>query len=181
MLAYTVRKPGGTKDREFDAYKGLLEESGIDLSRVPRTQESASGNRWLYVWRDRILAERFTRELSTRTRDRSWEVVEFDRVEEEVGPLAPLDIVAERIADGTVFRLTSTSQERIMRRFPNSQLGGEVFWGTETRRRVESVYGPIWDQVAKVLTGLSEVQWESLGGYRILELSEIVLYEGSRQ
>ncbi len=43
MRVYTVRKPGGTKDREFAAYASLLEESGIDLSRVPRTQEPGAG------------------------------------------------------------------------------------------------------------------------------------------
>jgi hypothetical protein len=177
MRVYTVHKPDGTKDREFEAYKGLLEESGIDLSQVPRTQEPGTGHRWLYVWNDRTFAERFRRELSTRTRDPSWEVYEFDQPQEEVGPLAPLDIVAEHTSDGTVFRLAPTSQERIMRSFPNAHLTGEVFWGTERQRTHEHDRGPIWDQVASTLTGLSAEQLETLGGYRIVEWVEKVLYE----
>src|SRR5437016_558755 len=143
MRVYTVRKPGGTKDREFAIYAGLLEESGIDLSQVPRTQEPGTSNRWLYVWRDRTSADRFKRELSSRTRDTSWEVYEFDLPVEEVGPLAPLEIIAERTTDGTAFRLAPTSQERIVRRFPDARLAGEVFWGTQARQDYERGRGPI--------------------------------------
>src|SRR5437868_10393953 len=121
MRAYTVTKPGGTTDREFASYKDLLEEIGFDLSGVPRTREPGMSNRWLYVWQDRLSAERFARELAARTEDRAWTIRE-DLPVEDVGPLAPLDITADRTSDGTVFRLTPGSQQRIMRRFPNARL-----------------------------------------------------------
>src|SRR5262249_62127507 len=40
MRVYTVRKSVGTKDSEFEIYKGLLEEIGVDLSR--RSEEHTS-------------------------------------------------------------------------------------------------------------------------------------------
>ena len=39
MLVYTVTKPVGTKDKEFEAYTRLLEEVGIDVSNSPRVPE----------------------------------------------------------------------------------------------------------------------------------------------
>ena len=35
MDVFTVTKPGGTKDYEFEAYTGLLEEIGVDVANVP--------------------------------------------------------------------------------------------------------------------------------------------------
>ena len=66
MRVFTVRKPGGNTDREFQAYIDLLEEIGIDIADVPRTPEPGTTNRWLYVWRSRPQAERFARELGER-------------------------------------------------------------------------------------------------------------------
>src|SRR5947209_3149631 len=103
MRAFAVMKPGGTKNHEFDAYKALLEEIGIDLSNAPRIQEPGTGRRWLYVWQDQGAAQRFARELGARTRDSSWTIHEFDLPPEESGPLAPLDVIAEPVTDGTVY------------------------------------------------------------------------------
>ena len=36
MLVYAVTKPGGTRDREFDAYTRLLEDVRIDVSDAVR-------------------------------------------------------------------------------------------------------------------------------------------------
>ena len=59
MLVYTVSKPVGTKDREFEAYTRLLEEVGIDVSNSPRVPDPGTDRRWLYAWQKRIEAERF--------------------------------------------------------------------------------------------------------------------------
>ena len=177
MRAYTVIMPGGTNNHEFDAYKGLLEEAGVDLSTVPRTHEPETPNRWLYVWRERALAERFARELRLRTRNRNWEVNEFERGQDEIGPLAPLDIIAFRHPEGETFRLTPASQERIMRRFPDARLSNEVFWSKETRNDYERQHGSIWNQTAIILMGLSERQVQQLGGYRVISPDGSVLHE----
>jgi hypothetical protein len=172
-------KPGGTKNHEFEAYKAFLEEIGIDLSNVPRVQEPDTGGRWLYVWRDRGAAQAFARELGVRTRDSSWAVHEFDLPVEESGPLAPLDVIADPVAGGTVFRLSTASQERITRRFPNTRLAGEVFVPTQTQQETEGDHGPVWDQVILRLSGLSEAQVNELGGYRVYETVRRTLYESA--
>ncbi len=175
-------KTRGTKDREFAVYAALLEEIGIDLSRVPRTEEPGTDNRWLYVWKNRVFADRFRRELVSRTRDRSWELYEFEMPVEEVGPLVPLEIIAMPTGDGTEFRLTPSSQDRIMRRFPNAHLAGESFWGTAIREDYQKKQGPIWNQVAIRLASLSQQQFQELGGYRVVEAdSGTVLYDSRVQ
>jgi hypothetical protein len=102
MRGFVVTKPGGTKNHEYEVYKAFLEEIGVDLSNAPRVPESGPARRWLYVWRDRVVAQRFARELGIRTRDNSWTIQEYDLPAEESGPLAPLDVIAEPVADGTL-------------------------------------------------------------------------------
>ena len=68
MRVYTVRKPGGNTDKEYEAYTELLEEVGIDLANAPRTPEPGTTNRWLYVWKSRPQAERFARARRTSSR-----------------------------------------------------------------------------------------------------------------
>ncbi len=177
MRVYTVRMPGGTKDREFDAYKGLLEEAGVDLSAVPRTHEPETRNRWLYVWREEPLAERFARELRLRTRNPAWEVHEFEVAQDDLGPLAPLDIVAFLNPDEDTFRLTPNSQERVMRRFPDARLADKVSWPKQTRADYEQQHGPIYRQTAVALMGLSDRQIQQLGGFRIVKPDGSVLHE----
>jgi hypothetical protein len=179
MRGFTVMKPGGTRDHEYEAYKALLEEIGIDLSKVPRIQEPGTNRRWLYVWQDRTAAQRFARELGVRTRDSSWAIHEFDLPVEESGPLAPLDVIADPVANGTAYRLSTASQERILRRFPNTRLTGEVFFSTQAQHDHERERGPVWDQVILQLSGLSAAQVNELGGYRVSEVVRRTLYDSA--
>ncbi len=167
MRVFTVTKPEGTKDAEFEAYVRLLEEIGIDVSNAPRVAEPGTSRRWLHVWHSQPEAERFTRELRTRTRDQSWEMYSFDSDAEFEGPVAPLEIIAVPTVGGTEYRLHPKGQERILREYPNSRLVPQVFWSRETQHDYESTHGPIWNQVAILLTGLSEEQISKLGGYTI--------------
>src|SRR5437868_5417001 len=127
MHVFTVTKPGGTTDYEFEAYIRLLEEIGIDVSRAPRTPEPETGGRWLHVWHRRPEAERFARELRIRTRDQSWFVQALEMEEESEGAIAPLEILAIRTREGTVFQLHPNTLERVSRGFPNARLAPEVF------------------------------------------------------
>jgi hypothetical protein len=179
MRAFTVMKPGGMKDREFEVYRAFLEEIGIDLTNVPRVQEPGTGRRWLYVWRDQSHAQAVARELRVRTRDSSWAAHELDLPTEESGPLAPLDVIAQRVADGTVYRLSTASQERIIRRHPNARLAGEVFFSTQAQEDHERDRGPVWDEVITRLSGLSEAQVKEMGGYRVYEICIRALYESA--
>jgi hypothetical protein len=179
MRRFTVLKPGGTTDHDFEAYKALLEEIGIDLSNVPRVQDPSNARRWLYVWRERAAAERFARELRVRTQDNSWATRELDLMAEESGPLAPLDVIAEPVTDGTAYRLSTASQERIMKRFPNARLAGVVVLSTQTLQDYERDGGPAWDQVIILLSGLTADQVDELGGYRVYETYRRTLYEST--
>jgi hypothetical protein len=177
MRVYTVRKPGPNIDREFQAYIDLLEEIGIDIANVPRTPEPGTTNRWLYVWRSRPQAERFARELGGRLRDSSWTVHEFDLPDEERGPLAPLVIWAIPTTEGTVFRLDSKSQARVMHHFPNAKLAGETLFPTDVRHDYERQNGPVWNQVIIILTGIPAEAIDRLGGVRILYENGEILHE----
>ncbi len=179
MRIFTVTKPVGTKDHEFEAYKALLEEIGIDLSNAPRVPEPGTSNRWLYAWRDRATAQHFARELSRRTHDGSWTIHEFDRPAEDLGPLAPLDVIAESVAEGTIYRLSTASLERIMKRFPNARLAGEIFFSDQSKQDYERGHGPVWDHVIGLLSGLSMDQVNELGGYRVYETVVRTLYESA--
>ena len=186
MRAYTVRKSGPNTDREFQTYVNLLEEIGIDIANVPRTPDPGTGNRWLYVWESKPLAERFSRELGARLRDSSWEVYEFEVEEEERGPLAPLTIRSISTSEGTAFRLEQKSLQRLLQYFPNARLQGEakipqqVLFPAEVREDFERQHGPVWDQVIIILTGLSEKEISRLGGIRILDEDGRVLHERLR-
>ncbi len=183
MRVYTVVRPGGNTDKEFQAYTELLEEVGIDLANAPRTPEPGTTNRWLYVWKSRPQAERFARVLVERLRDPSWIVHDFDLSHEESGPLAPLTILSIPVRNGTVFKLEASSQARIMQHYPNARLRGEVQedvtleFPSDLREDFERQHGQVWDQVIILLTGISEEEIDRLGGIRIVTLNGEVLHE----
>jgi len=177
MPVYTVERPGGTKDQEYQAYVDLLEEIGIDITNVPRTPEPGTTNRWLYVWRDSVQAERFARELQRRTRDPLWRVHEFELRAEEHGPLAPLTILSIPTSEGTAFRLEPNSQERLTRHYPNAPLAGEIFLSERDWEALEQQQGTIWNQLVKWLTGMPDQLLGQLGGIRVVDEDGAVLYE----
>ena len=186
MQAYTVLKPLAIREREYQAYTGLLEGIGIDINDVPRIAEPSTKNRWLYVWSDRNRADLFARELQRQTEDRSWTIHEIDLPVEEHGPLAPLVIMAIESPDGTKFRVVPESQQRVMRCFPNARLKGEkfysekdrvLFFSTETRGDYERQHGPIWSQVAIQLLGIPLESIARLGGFRVVTPEGEILHE----
>ena len=174
MIAYTVRKPSPNTDKEFQAYIDLLEDIGIDIAEVPRTPDPGKSNRWLYVWTNKRLAERFARELGSRLRDPSWfvhelELADADLSNERRGPLAPLTILSIPTSEGTEFRLEPASQERILKHFPNARPSGQVTFPEQARQDFEWQNGPVWDQVIILLTGVPEEAIARLGGVRIVD------------
>jgi hypothetical protein len=188
MQVYTVRKQGANTDREFQAYIDLLEDIGIDITNVPRTLEPDTTNRWLYVWTNKILAERFARELGARLRDPSWFVHQFELPDDHVpegarGPLAPLTIVSIPTSEGTEFRLEAKSLERILQHFPNARMKGHVelpqsvLIPSPVREEYERQHGPVWDQVILTLTGVPDEAIDRLGGIRIKDEEGRVVHE----
>ncbi|OGV39510.1 MAG: hypothetical protein A2X48_12805 [Lentisphaerae bacterium GWF2_49_21] len=187
MRVYTVRRNCPNTDEEFQAYVDLLQDIGIDITRVPRTPEPGTTNRWLYVWKNRQLAEKFAIELGKRLRSSSWAVHEFEIQgdsfpDETIGPLAPLTIISSSTDDDTSFRLDPKSIERISTHYPNAKLGGfkimeNLHVSAEVLQDFESCHGPIWNQVVIFLTGLSREEIKRLGGVRIIDDAGRVLYK----
>jgi hypothetical protein len=170
MEVFTVTKPGGTRDYEFEAYTRLLEEVGVDVGNVPRVPEPETTRHWLYTWRRKEEAEAFARELRRRTRDGSWHVYQFNIAEEARGPVAPLDIFEVRNEDqGFMYYLAPASRERIIRAYPNTRLLANI---TISQRDLEGISGQHgdrwWDQMGRELTRLTREQVLSLGGYRVI-------------
>jgi hypothetical protein len=170
MDVFTVMKPGGTKDYEFEAYTRLLEDIGVDVANVPRVPEPGTHRRWLYTWQRKTEAEAFARELKRRTGDGSWHVHQFKIEEEDRGPVAPLDIYQVREEDqGVMYYLAPASRARVIRAYPHTRLDASVTISKEDLERIKQQHGDIWwNQMRILLTGLTKEQVLSLGGYRVI-------------
>jgi hypothetical protein len=170
MHVYTVAKPVGTKDAEFEAYARLLAERGIDISNAPRTEEPGTQNRWLYVWDDRADAERFRDDLIKRTRQKDWYVRGFDADAVPRGPLEPLTIYFGREGDGFTYKLHPNSKELIRKKFPGVKPIDSIFVGTDTQQDVRIQFGQSWwDQLSIMLTGISLDKIMNVGGYQVYD------------
>jgi hypothetical protein len=169
VLVYTVTKPVGTKDSEFEAYLRLLEDVGIDVSNSPRVPEPGTDRRWLYAWQKKIEAERFADELRRRTGDADWMVYQFEVASEERGPVAPLDIARLPDQDGYTYYLTPASRERVATAFPGSRLPANLNFPIGVEQDFLREKGDEgWMEIARLLTGRTDDEIESLGGVRVI-------------
>ncbi len=169
-MAFTVTRPGGTKDREFAGYARLLEQRNIDLTWTRRTPEPGTENRWLYVWGDQEAAEAFARELRKVTRDKAWFVSEVAKEQVSEGPLGPVEIDVGCQTSGCTYMLHPRSLGFLKKKFPDARTVPSVFLGTNVQiGREEQFQNTVWDQVATLLTGLTGTQLEELGGYSIYD------------
>ncbi len=169
MEVFTVTKPGGTKDYEFQAYTRLLEEIGVDVANVPRVPEPETHRRWLYSWTRKKEAEGFASELRVRTRDGSWRVENLKIEKEALGPVAPLDIYEVRDSENEFkYYLGPASRERVIRAYPHTKLY-PVSVSLQNRESLKQQFGETWwDQLCILVTGLSVEKVLSLGGYRLI-------------
>ncbi len=169
MAVYTVTKPGGTKDREFEAYTELLEDVGIDVSNSPRVPEPETDNRWLYAWKNKIEAERFAAELRRRTNDASWIVYPFEADAEERGPVAPLEIATTPEQDAYTYYLTPASRERVIAAYAGTKLPLSLKVGIDKQQDLLRQQGSEWwMELSRILTGHDDEAIDSLGGVRIV-------------
>lgn len=74
-----------------------------------------------------------------------------------------------RQSDGCTYQLHPRSSDEIRSRFPRARPVPSVFIGYETQAEFEELHGPIWRQVALMLTGLSWEQIEAMGGVRLYD------------
>jgi len=142
----------------------------MDLPNVPRTAEPETKRRWLYTWKKKEEADSFAGELKRRTRDNSWYVYSFEAEKEERGPVAPIDIYATQDSEGFTYALRSDKPGTNHHCLPSHEAVPEsVLFHPDTARFIRQ-HGDNWGgQVCKLLTGLTDEQVRSLGGYRIFQ------------
>lgn len=171
-MGFTVnRNDAGTKDAEFEAYARLLRQRGVDLGRLPRAPEPRTGRRWLYVWDSRENAQEFADELSRRTGDDAWIVVQVDAPPSE-GPMGPIIVQVGRRATGLAFGLHPLSRAMIRSAFPDAKgRAATVSINFETYQDFKTTHGSIDDlarEVVPTLTGLTLEELQELG-YALIE------------
>jgi hypothetical protein len=167
-VAYT---DAGIKRRDFDVYVRLLQKRGIDWSNTGRVPESKTSNRWLYVWTDRAEAEAFCAELQSETRDKNWHVRQLPAgTQPSVGSLFRVLIFMRRQDSSADFSLHPHTRTLIHRRFPKARPVSSITIDWMTKSDFEQQQGPIWDQIATMLTGLNVEQLDSLDGYQVYDL-----------
>ena len=72
-------------------------------------------------------------------------------------------ILAGLQTDGTTYRLHPVSRERLRVAFPTIAQAPSVFVGFDTQADFESLHGPMWGQIAMLLTGLSLQRLREMG------------------
>jgi hypothetical protein len=178
MMVYTVTKPGGTRDQEFEAYTRLLENVRIDVANAPRVPEPGTERRWLYAWKKKAEAEAFAAELRRRTGDASWVVYDFEIDAEEHGPVAPLEVAAVPEEGGYLYYLTPASRERVVDAHRGTRFPPGITISVEQQhdllRDRESGW---WMEAARLLTGRSDEEIDALGGVRFVVGEHNVLFE----
>lgn len=174
-MSFTVAHRGGTKDLEFEAYVRLLAKHNVKVDQLERVPEPGTHNRWLYVWPQKKDAEAFRDELAKTTRDKGWYVHELNSTEQKQvteGPLGPISIYTGLQPDGRAFALHPQSRAIIRNKYPHAARVDNVFVGlaqaadwTSTGQSEDALY----DQIALLLTGLSEEQLAEFGGFRVYD------------
>src|SRR5262249_9730048 len=124
VMGFTVTRPAGAKDAEFQEYMRLLLQQDVDLTNAPRMLEPNTGRRWVHVWDSEEGAKTFAKELKKRT-DKAWYV---EKVQEPSrGPLGPIMVQLRRQATGLVFGLHPLSQALVESLYPDAFGSTTVF------------------------------------------------------
>ncbi len=166
-MGFTVSHVHGMNTQpEFEAYARLLNQRGVNLGKLPRSPDPATGQRWLHVWNTREQAESFADELNRRVRNNNWSVVEVDAVPSE-GPLGPVIIQVGRRAEGWVLGVHPLSRAMIHSGFEGAkQTLTRVTIDSEKLQDFLTTQGDpeeLAHEVLLGLTGLSATDLDSLG------------------
>lgn len=72
-------------------------------------------------------------------------------------------------SDGCVYELHPRSMLDLKDKFPTVRAAPSVFIGYNTQDEFEALHGPMWLQIAQMLTGLGPSQIKKLGGAQIYD------------
>jgi hypothetical protein len=177
-MMFTVSMPGGPADFELEGYVRCLEKVGVNIANTPRVVDPVTGKWWLATWSREVDARQFAADVRQETENDNWKVYAVPDGKPSTGPLGPIEILVSCRSDGCGYGLSPLSQNLILKRFPQAILAPTVFIATWIPSEMEKTQRPIWEQVARILTGLSEDQLNQLGGYRVIDYrSKRVLQE----
>src|SRR5947208_5328526 len=154
-MGFTVTRPGGTKNSEFEAYARLLRQQGKELGNLPRVPDPENPRRrWVYVWNTQEEAEQFADELKDQTGDNGWRV-EPTAAPPSNGPFGPVLIQLARRSDGLVLALHPLSLAMIQEAFPGVIPGvTNAFINTQTWKEFLKTRGSLGDLVKGIVPSL---------------------------
>ncbi|MCB9553726.1 MAG: hypothetical protein R3F65_01575 [bacterium] len=97
--------------------------------------------------------------------------------------MKPIQININPEREGCYYELEPLSRRRVKAAYPDVKVAPMVFIGYQTRNDFEAVHGPMWQQVAMVLTGLSMGQLADLGGVDLFDVTtqEIIAHVPLRE
>lgn len=174
-MGFTVTRPVGTKDAEFEAYVRLLRQQGKELGNLPRVPDPENPKRrWVYVWDTQQEAQHFADELKEETGYNGWRV-EPTAAPPSNGPFGPVLFQLARRSDGLVLALHPLSLAMIREAFPKAPPAAtNAFVNRETWNDFQQTQGSLSDLVETVipsLTGLSMDQLTDLG-YAVIDADD---------
>jgi len=171
-MGFTVTRPVGTKDAEFEAYARLLRQQGKDLGNLPRVPDPENPTRrWVYVWNTQDEAQHFADELKEQTGDADWRV-EPTTAPPSNGPFGPVLIQLARRSDGLAFALHPLSLAMIRKAFPDATPGtSNAFINTRTWDDFRTTHGGLNDLVEEIIPSLTGLGMEQLTdlGYAVID------------
>ncbi len=83
--------------------------------------------------------------------------------------MSTLQIDIGRQSDGCVYMLHPLTRRALEQRFPGVHRIPDVFVGYDTKADFEAMHGPLWKQIATILTGLTWEQIEEMGGVTLYD------------
>jgi len=79
--------------------------------------------------------------------------------------MSPIVIEVGKQMNGATFRLSPKTEAMLAARIPDWSPASSIFVSFDTQWDFNRLLGPMWTQIAMLLTGLSEKQIQSLGGF----------------
>ena len=151
-MGFTVTRPVGTNDAEFEAYARILRQQGKDLGNLPRVPDPENPTRrWVYVWNTQDEAQHFADELKEQTGDADWRV-EATNAQPSNGPFGPVLIQLARRSDGLAFAVHPLSLAMIREAFLNATPGASsAFVNRQTWDDFLKTRGNLADLVKEII------------------------------
>lgn len=78
--------------------------------------------------------------------------------------MSPIVVEVGKQMNGATFRLSPKTEVMLASRIPDWSPASSIFVSFDTQWDFDRLHGPMWTQIAMLLTGFSEEQIQSFGG-----------------